>query len=170
MALLSTPVPAQSTPIEYDLIFDGSGSGAPGAGSFVWDADTLSMSSFGWVLGGVSGGVTDAILAQVWFGAPNGAYAYEVLTGTDTHPYFDSGRTCFLGSALIGPFSQACFFSPTLSDPSMPGAASTYDLNNGAYRGRFTSPESVVPLPATLTLLSMGIGGLGVLAKRRRRY
>ncbi|WP_245306199.1 VPLPA-CTERM sorting domain-containing protein [Roseovarius aestuariivivens] len=99
-----------------------------------------------------------------------GAGAGELLT------FSDLDFTPASNIVGIGNFQTTALFGVQASDVSFTADSVSFDFNGTDWRnGQFvsfdlvTAQTGVVPLPAGLPLLLAGLGGLGLLARRKRK-
>ena len=167
------PIAASAVPVKYDLVFEAA---TPGSGSFLWDADSGSISDFGWDFGaGVSGSLRNGIdwLAPV-FGSTRGRFFFELITGENAHPAgcdgIDACGASYLGNDVIG----------------FPSLVASFSRNNPLFdfaRYFFLGPDShilsgnviatrapvSVPEAGTLVMLTLGLLALLVVSRVRTR-
>lgn len=171
MALGLACTSAQAAALRYNLVFDGSEVGPAGTGSFLWDADTLTMTSLTWSLGpDITGGVPDYILLGQPGSPSLGQAMFEVMTGQDVHPTvspnfavgalggldgtFPNGEIQFVGiEAFLNPMTYE-LRSANPVDPNFEIVA----------RGMYT--VTPVPLPAALWMFVSGLGVFGAMGRR----
>lgn len=161
LAAISLPSVAHSAPILWtlqDVTFDD---GGIANGSFVYDADTGSVSQFSI---SVSGGTTADLTAFTY----DNTNSFYFLGSSDRFSFLADSRLRYLG--LI--------FASTLTDSGgtigiLSGPPSSYECDNcGTARlvasGSITTDPSAVPEPASWAMLIGGFGVAGAAMRRRK--
>lgn len=176
---LWTALSAQAALLSYAVSFNST-SGDNGAGSFVWNDTTSTMTGFTWQFADGSGSFKDSALAKTIYSPGSarsvGALFYALFT--DPVAYWTS--TNGLTSASSGYFSESFIGSSGSLTGSYPPDMFVVGYAKGASAATFqmldlsptytllnagTITASQIPEPATLSLLLLALGGL--LAQRR---
>jgi hypothetical protein len=175
--LVAPPI-AQATPVTYDVTFAAT-VGSNGVGSFVWDEYTQVMSDFQWNFAGSSGGVFDSQWAQGagsdW--GSNGQYVFELLTGIDSSPQNCTSYPSDWCQARLGP--DAVYGWPVsvgglweLAAALQPDGTTVRSyvitaIDHPIWGLITATPRASVPEPGTLSLLGLGLAGLGFTRRRK---
>lgn len=178
-----SPYTVIADPVIYDLTFDGSVWGDSGAGSFVWEPDTRTMTSlyvdFGLDKRGTA--IDDDILAlEIDDKNTNvGTWIYMIVTGDQLVTNFCCGYDSLgVGNAGDNPFFRSYNFlnlnywnvSYFRDDTDLPFSY-TFTLSNDTnglahWAGVYSIEVRSVPEPSTFALLGLGLAGIGM-ARRR---
>jgi hypothetical protein len=159
-SLLTAGLPAQATPITYNLTDVKFVDGTFATGTITYDADTRKSSAF---FISTTAGILSAFnwsLANsgLYYGGGAGPNNFTIIT-TD-------GRRVF-NFSFLNPFTNA-------GGSNLINIASTYECNNcGTFRrvtgGSLTAVGAEVPEPATLALMLPALGALALGARRRKQ-
>jgi hypothetical protein len=159
-SLLTAGLPAQATPITYNLTDVKFVDGTFATGTITYDADTRKSSAF---FISATAGILSAFnwsLANsgLYYGGGAGPNNFTIIT-TD-------GRRVF-NFSFLNPFTNA-------GGSNLINIASTYECNNcGTFRrvtgGSLTAVGAEVPEPATLALMLPALGALALGARRRKQ-
>ena len=157
-SLLTAGLPAQATPITYNLTDVRFVDGTFATGTITFDADTKKSSSF---FISTAAGVLSAFNwslsnSGLYYGGGAGPNNFTMIT-TD-------GRRVF-NFSFLSPFTNTGGSNPI-------NIASAYECNNcGTFRrvtgGSLTAVGAAVPEPATLALMLPALGALTLRARRR---
>ena len=158
--------------VTYIISFDGSQIGPAGTGAFVWNDESLSMSSFTWEFGTeIQGGINDSLLGAEFFTGTFGQALFETLTGQDVHQNFDPIFVLGHLGGLDGTFPNG---EIEFGGVDSVNASLSYELRsdnpiNPDYvvvaRGMYS--VTPIPLPGALVLMISALGLLGASASRK---
>lgn len=171
---------AHAVPIRYAMNFDGAVAGPAGIGEFIWDAETLAMTSLSWQFDEYRGFVSDEDLAVPIGPSSLGHFVFAVLVNTgQIDPIFGGIPTITSFLSIGGGFPQPFARFMTINRRCYPEEITSgpfYFFGNGspepctaaAYRGVVTT--HAVAEPISVALFALGLCSFLLVRSTRNRW